>query len=273
MDRETLLELIPAYAVDALDADERDAVAAFIERDPEARAILADYEAITAMLPMVAPMRPAPAHLQSDLRSRLAARKQVSSPAPIIEAKPAPKLLPKEEKPSQTSPAKEEKALRATPIAVWLLSAAAVLALVLVGAFILLRPQVPSMSPEMAAAKAEYEAIVAEANHIRYDVTAEENLNVEGELVVSAAGGNAILRIASLPQLTEEQSYQLWLASEGAINSGGVFHWPTGHGPYYVRIRTPLEELVRIGMTIEPRDGSEQPEGERIFGVVVASAR
>jgi anti-sigma-K factor RskA len=264
MDRTTLLELIPAYAVDALDAEERQAVQAFLERDPEAQALLADYEAITAMLPLAAPMRPAPAHLHNDLRSRLASRKTETTPAPIQEEKPAPVILPKVEKPASTR-----------PLAAWLI-AAAVLAVAIVGGFLLVRNQTPTMSPEMAEAKALYDTLDADNTSIHYEVTSAENLTAQGELVVSADGTNSVLRIASLPKLEEEQSYQLWVATWEGVNSWGVYHWPTGHGPYYLRITVPVEELVRIGMTIEPYDGSplgNQPSGEPIFGIQVASAQ
>lgn len=262
MDRKTLLDLIPAYAVDALDADEHEAVAAFIERDPEAKAIFADYAAISAMLPLAAPMRPAPAHLQDDMRKRLAARKTEAKPAPK-EERPAPEILPKEEKPLV------EKPSRVIPLAAWFVAAAAVLAVAIVGGFLLLR----TPGDEMSVARALYDEIVAQPDFERFEVSTAEGLSVEGELVVSADGNNAVLRIASLPQLTEEQSYQLWAASDGAVHSEGVFHWPTGHGPYFVRINQPIGELVRLGMTIEPFEGSDQPNGERIFEVLVASAR
>jgi anti-sigma-K factor RskA len=299
MDRNTLLELIPAYAVDALDAEERQAVEALLERDPEAQALLADYEAITAMLPLAAPMRPAPSHLNNDLRSRLAARK-INGSADVTQSdssqpspQPSPerfagrgglaaqsdntplsaarsdstplKVLPKAEKPGRTS-----------PIAAWLVAAAAVLAVAIVGGFLLLRNQTPPMNPDMAAAKAIYDELEADSSSIRYEVTAAENLSVQGELLVSADGTDSVLRIASLPQIETEQSYQLWVATGEGLDSWGVYHWPTGHGPYYLRITVPVEELVRIGMTIEPYDGSplgNQPSGEPVFGIQVASAQ
>jgi anti-sigma-K factor RskA len=276
MDRNTLLELIPAYAVDALDADERQAVETFIQSDPEAQAILADYEAITAMMSLAAPVRQAPAHLQGDLRSRLAARKtnhqpsvastESSSAARSDSTPPAPqlKVLPKEEKPS-----------RVIPLAAWMVAAAAVVAVAIVGGFLLFRPTTPEMSPIMLEAKASYDEIVADASFVRYEVTAAENTSVEGELVVSADGSDAVLRIASLPQIESEQSYQLWVVTGEAPDSFGVYHWPTGHGPYYLKIDVPVEDLQRLGMTIEPYDGSpheHQPTGPSIFGIQVASA-
>jgi anti-sigma-K factor RskA len=289
MDRNTLLELIPAYAVDAMDADERQAVEAFIQSDPEAQAILADYQAITEMMSLAAPVRQAPTHLQSDLKSRLAARKTNHQPStksssaaqsgstPLSAAQsdstpPASKTI---ESPSLKVLPKEEKPSRLIPMAAWMVAAAAVVAVAIVGGFLLFRPAPFEMSEIMREAKASYDTIVADASFVRYEVTAAENTSVEGELVVSADGSDAVLRIASLPQIESEQSYQLWVVTGDAPDSFGVYHWPTGHGPYYLKIDVPVEELQRLGMTIEPYDGSpheHQPTGPSIFGIQVASA-
>ena len=71
--REELLNLIPAYAIGALDEQERIDFEAWLQTDPEAQAILADYQIVADHLVALAPLRPAPAHLQADLRQRLTA--------------------------------------------------------------------------------------------------------------------------------------------------------------------------------------------------------
>jgi anti-sigma-K factor RskA len=235
------------------------------------------------MMSLAAPVRPAPAHLQGDLRSRLAARK-TNNQSDTRDEKPASAQsdsTPLSAARSDSTPLsltvlpKEEKPSRVMPLAAWMVAAAAVVAVAIVGGFLLLRPQTPTMSPEMAEAKAKYDAIVADASSVRYEVNAAENTSVEGELVVSADGSDAVLRIASLPQIESEQSYQLWVVTGEAPDSFGVYHWPTGHGPYYLKIDVPIEELQRLGMTVEPYDGSpheHQPTGDSIFGIQVASA-
>ena len=73
MDRDTLIDFIPAYALGALDADECDAVEALLRADAEAQTLLVEYEAVAAHVALLAPPQAPPAHLAADLRARLAA--------------------------------------------------------------------------------------------------------------------------------------------------------------------------------------------------------
>ena len=73
MDKQALLDLIPAYAIDALDPDERALVEAQLQTDPEARRLLDDYRTVGDALVLAVPAIPAPAHLGDNLRRRMAA--------------------------------------------------------------------------------------------------------------------------------------------------------------------------------------------------------
>src|SRR5215207_10893992 len=75
MDRDTLLDLIPAYALDALDDDERQQVAALLETDAEARQLLQDYRAVADVLPLMVSVREVPASTRTGLQQRLAERR------------------------------------------------------------------------------------------------------------------------------------------------------------------------------------------------------
>ena len=57
MTRDDLLELIPAYALDALDTDERAEVDSLLTSDAEAQQLLADYEAVASALVFHVPER------------------------------------------------------------------------------------------------------------------------------------------------------------------------------------------------------------------------
>ena len=46
MDRETLLDLIPAYALGALDSEERAEFEAWLSTDSDGRRLLAEYQAV-----------------------------------------------------------------------------------------------------------------------------------------------------------------------------------------------------------------------------------
>ncbi|MFZ4816348.1 MAG: anti-sigma factor [Phototrophicaceae bacterium] len=76
MERQTLLDLIPAYALGALDADERALLEAFLPTDPEAQTRLREYQQVAAALTLGVPILTPPAALEGKLRQRLVRRQQ-----------------------------------------------------------------------------------------------------------------------------------------------------------------------------------------------------
>jgi anti-sigma factor RsiW len=72
MNRDDLIDLIPAYALGALDADEKAEFETWLAGDLQAQALLAEYRQVADRLVIAAPLRAAPPHLQADLRRRLA---------------------------------------------------------------------------------------------------------------------------------------------------------------------------------------------------------
>ncbi|MBI5667533.1 MAG: hypothetical protein HZC41_05950 [Chloroflexi bacterium] len=93
MNREELLERIPAYALGALDEDERAAVEAWLPTDPEAQRLLKEYRELVEWLPLAAPAQPAPSHLQADLRRRLNEQRGETAKTSAAD-EPRPALIP-----------------------------------------------------------------------------------------------------------------------------------------------------------------------------------
>ena len=60
MDRNELLDLIPAYALEALEPDEKRQVEALLKTDSEAQQILADYQDIAHNLILATPSTACP---------------------------------------------------------------------------------------------------------------------------------------------------------------------------------------------------------------------
>lgn len=254
MNREELLELIPAYALDALEDDERTMLEALLENDIEAQKLLADYEVISSILPLATPVHAAPSHLKSDLQERLAKRQKANK---IIKA----------------APSSAKKSL-SSQYRLFISSAAALIVMFLgIFAYIKQNPEATREPKGLIL----YNEILAQSNYQKYEVTPTGAKNATGELVVSTDGSEAVLVIAQLPDLQEGQRYQLWLAREGNIESGGLYYWPTGQGPYYVVVPLdqPFREYIRFGMSIEPEAGSplvNAPSGVGLFSVTVAQA-
>src|SRR5258705_850827 len=156
MDRNELLDLIPAYALEALEPDEKLQVETLLKTDAEAQQILADYQDITNNLVLATPARRAPAHLQDDLRKRLAANR-----------------------PTQVTPALPKLNQRRR-IAVWmpLLAAAAIIAIVFgVRAYLNRNP-----------AQDLYNQIVAMPGHKTMPIPGADGTTPIGEMVASPDG-------------------------------------------------------------------------------------
>lgn len=88
-----------------------------------------------------------------------------------------------------------------------------------------------------------------------------------GFVLISADGEDGALIVDGLPPLGESQEYQLWLIRDGQRTSGAVFS--TDEKNYGgTRIRSPgsLLEYTAVDITIEPSGGSTQPTGAQVLG-------
>lgn len=247
MERETLLDLIPAYALDALDPDERAEVEVLLATDAEAQALLAEYQEMTDLLALAAPARTAPAHLTADLRRRLAAERPV---APVAAVAPHPRMRPR-----------------------WLVTGLAAAAVLVIGLLaVLLRP-----APVNAPAQTLFAQISTQADVRRIPLSPGTlSQPITGEMVASADGTLAVIRVESLPQITADQTFQLWLVDANGPHSGGTLQFTSLEQANYITLPLngrSIDEFAGFGLSIEPLGGSPDPNGPtgpRVFGVVIA---
>lgn len=223
-------ELIPAYALGSLDADEAAAVAHHLERCSACRADLAAYRHVTDALALAAPLAaPSPA-----LRRRLLAQAAATRPAPATHpARRRPAAAPR-------LPA----ARRAWPV----MAVVALAAVVLGG---LLWAVVGNMARfDRAVALLPAEAAPEASGELRFPRRGEASLEVWG-----------------LPPLPPGQQYQLWLVAGDARDSGAVFAVnESGWARVPVAAARPAADYDAFGITIEPAGGSPGPTGERVLG-------
>lgn len=250
MDRSELLDLIPAYALDALDPEEKLQVEALLHTDTEAQKLLAEYQDITSNLILATPARRAPAHLEGDLRKRLAANRPAqTAPTPVpAAAEPPVTVLPTR---------------RRTNIWLPLVAAAAVIAIVF-GAVTLL-----NRNP----AERLYNQIVAMPDHVTMPIPSPDGTTPAGEMVATADGKQAVLRMTRLPELNNDSTFQLWLIDGNGAHSGGLFPFTDSSSTYYVIV--PLTKGVfdynAFGVSVEPQGGSPSPDGPSTTPIVVIS--
>lgn len=88
-----------------------------------------------------------------------------------------------------------------------------------------------------------------------------------GVIVISEDGAHGALIVQELPELGEEQAYQLWLIDDGQRTDGGVFSVSDdGYKSHYVSSPQPLSDYDAFGVTIEPEGGSLGPTGPQVLG-------
>ena len=94
--------------------------------------------------------------------------------------------------------------------------------------------------------------------------------NASGTLLVDRQNNTAVLIAQHVPQLTENQTYQIWLvSSNGDRTSVGLFRPESGQ-LYTTKAIAPAQmfsDYVGLGVTVEPAGGSDHPTGKRLFKV------
>lgn len=256
MNRETFEELIPAYALGALDADELAEFEAFLADDPEAQRLVAEFQAITDQLVLTTPARPAPAHLQNDLRHRLAAQ-NVSDTHQVTLIDSARR--------DAAQPQNLTKA-HVLPMPA-LIGLAAVLAVVIGAALILTRGQQPSSARDI------FDQLAGKPDTVRVALAPQPGYeNVDGELATD--GEQAVICMNGMPAISADQAFQLWFAyAEGGLQGSDTFQSTQSDETCVI---VPVEEAnadyQAFAVSIEPSTGSprnDQPSGEVVFVVPV----
>ena len=202
MDRELTPEeiesLLPAYALDAVDDDERAAIDAYLEHDPEARAELAVLQRTASLLGHTG--GPAPAAVWEKLELAIAnGPERVPRPSPVV-------------------PIGSARSRRPRPVG-WIAAAAAVVAaLVVGGAVVFADSGNDTASPQVALASAARDA--NNAPGARHVVLADAGGHQLAKAVV-LPDGTGYLTATRMPKLTAAETYQLWgLTTQHTISLG-----------------------------------------------------
>ena len=236
MTHEDLRDLIPAYAISALDEDERLALETDLRNCDDCQALLADYRRLSDDLLYAAPPMTAPAGLAEDLRRRIA---------------PA---APRAEPPSRFS---WGALLRRPGLG---LTLAGLAALLLVGTNLYWAARTARVEREAAAVTA-----LAQAPAIRLSPS-EEGVG-RGVLFRPEDGDLSLLCVWGMEPLPQEQAYQVWLLSGDERVSGGTFRvTDEGYGILFLRPPDPLHTYDGMGITVEPAGGSPGPTSPRLLG-------
>ena len=227
----SLHDQLAAYALDALDDDERSAFEAHLAGCENCRADLDDFRRTTSLLAYGSEGPPPP---PESLRERVLEEARRERPAQSVVV-----LRPR-------------RALRFTAIAA---AAAAAIAL---GLGIWAATLASSLDAERnaRAVDARAAAILADADSSRVA------LGESGQLV-RGPDGQSVMVIRDLEPAPEGKTYEAWVIDAGGPVKAGLFE---GGGQEIVLLEQPVPRGSTVAVTLEPEGGSEQPTGDILFG-------
>ena len=232
------IELLPAYALGSLDAEEATEVAAHLAVCPVCRSELASYQAVADRLALAVPDAVPPAALKQQLLGRL----QTPHATPAPEAR-RPWWQALVGRIQSLSPA-------------WGVATVTLL-VVLVASNLVWWQQSNRHEPAVSANSMQ---VVAMAG-------TDAAPDAEGTLVISGDGEYGTLVVDGLPALDQAHQYQLWLIRGEQRTSGGVFSVnEEGYGALLISSEAPLSSYPSFGITIEPAGGSPGPTGDKVLG-------
>lgn len=225
-----LHDQLAAYALDALDEDERSAFEAHLAECDDCRAELEDFRR-TATLLAYGSEGPSP---PESLRERVLEEAKRERPAQSVVV-----LRPR-------------RALRLTAVAA---AAAAAIAL---GLGIWAATLASSLDAERNARAddARAAAILADADSSRIA------LGERGQLV-RGPDGQSVMVVRDLAPAPAGKTYEAWVIDAGGPVKAGLFE---GGGQQIVLLSEPVPRGSMVAVTLEPDGGSDQPTGDILFG-------
>jgi anti-sigma-K factor RskA len=240
--QDNLRDLLGAYALGAVDADEAAQMRAFIEQDAAAEAELAELLAAVSVLPELAePMTPPPG-----LRDRIATAALADLPATSPAFAPPLSQAPvmREAPPATTSVVRPEPAFWQRASA-WATATAALL-LICIG---------------LLAWNMQLRNEIATTPQVQTMALAPTDMapDAEGEVKYMPQEGVLLLNVRDLPPLPEGYVYEVWLIGDGNPVPAGVFDNPTAQHA----IAMDRSQFHTLAVTMEPGPmGTEVPTSE-----------
>ncbi|MBC7292343.1 MAG: anti-sigma factor [Actinotalea sp.] len=271
MTDDEIRSLLAAYALDAVDADERRAVEDLLARDPEAARELDELRAVTAAMAMAEAL-PGPPDVRRAVLDEVARTQQVSAAdTPTVSAgapgagtqgagaHAAPVVAGRTRPADDTSDRPDRRdaevvpltARRRSPRGAWLVAAAAA-AVVAVAV------------PGVVAWQQHERAVQAEARtELLTDLLAEPGATVLSGALTGGGDAVAVLTelrgavvVEGLPQLDRDLVYQVWAMRDGTPVAAGLLGTGGADAAALLQDYRPGDG---VALSVEPAGGSEQP--------------
>ncbi len=238
-DCEALTQLIPEYAFGLTDADETYMVESNLAQCPEASSLLTEYRA-----------------LQNELRASV----EIIEPPPelgirlmaVVAEETAQLQRPMLSPSASTAPITPNAKPRRS-YAVWLVAAAALIALVLTNLYWFSR--VNTLSDRLDTLSASDHAFIltdTSALHWVRLAGVTDEVNASAFMMWNADSQTGLLYARGFPELPAGETYHLWLTRDGERVFAGVFKVdPDGDGALLFSSPEPINNFTRAGITAE----------------------
>ena len=246
-----------AYALNSLEKHEKAAFEAYLAGSEVARTEVAEMSDTAALLGLSSrPVEPSP-ELKSAIMARLAVTGQLDT-IPDTPGSPVATPTP----PATAEPDARVRRLR-NPLTM-LIAAAAAVVLVATGAVIGLGAA--SKGPEGAQVDGLVELSAAE--DLQQAVEAVHGGGT-AKLIWSVDLKRSAMLIEGLPALQPDETYQLWYIDDAGATSAGTVT-ASGAGPTWRVLDGEMSGSDAVGLTVEPRGGSDEPTTDPL--VVIGDA-
>jgi anti-sigma-K factor RskA len=251
LNRAELDELVPLYALDALEGEEREQLARFVDRDPAARAevdLLREAAAVFAR-----DDTRAPASVWSGIEESLGGSDRVDT-----RRREPPALLP--------TPMRGTRRRRPGRVAVALVAAAAVVAIAVLAVQVVRQQhRIDDLAAAMhgdGASAAARAAMTAPGAHM---VDLASTRGGRGAEIVMLANGQGYFMDSDLPPLPTSRTYQLWAEVGDAPATRMVSVGLLGRDPGVVAFRL-SGPVTSFEVTREAAPGATEPADPLLIG-------
>lgn len=233
MEKEHVVDYLPAYALGILDEEEAVQVIRHLQGCEACRKELESYQVVTSRLAFAAPSIELPTNLRQRIVATAATNPRGSG---IVQSQ-------KYSKPGRQN------------LISWRLVSGLVIVLLAVSNLLVWQQLVDLRSTVVPS----FQTVALAGTEL--------HPNANGMLVISHDGKHGTLVVEDLPPLDESKEYQLWLIRNGNRVSGGTFSVSRdGYGSMWVSAPDPLGSYPSFGITIEPVGGSPGPTGDKVMG-------
>lgn len=287
MTREEAKELLPFYAIEALDADEANALETYLrDASAEIQQELYSWREVVSLLPLALPEVVPPPSLRTQLLDRISVPEYIDLPEPTVDPFMEPvaeEMLPRSVTSSMPESPVEENTAKVLPFAApakrkfgaetqrWLLLAASIL-LTLGFAYYYrrashLESNQATLQAKVQEIEKEKESLLTSLNKATRVVDMEGIAGANAKVIWDTKENAWRVFVSNLPAPPSDKDYQLWFVTKTQKVSAKVFSTNERGQTVFSFVVPPeiVKGLAATAVTLEPKGGSPQPTGDKFY--------